>query len=98
MGGYPQMLDRERLLDLIERWKEAKRQGQLVSASELCAECPEHADELERMIGKLRRVWEMLPTKVPPAQSPTDQGLPPAPERIGPYRVEQLVDWGSYGA
>jgi hypothetical protein len=40
----------ERVVDLLERWSELSRQGQPVSASELCADCPDLIGDLERHI------------------------------------------------
>jgi serine/threonine protein kinase len=37
-----------RLLDLMERWQSLQQQRQMVSAAELCADCPELAGDLEQ--------------------------------------------------
>ena len=47
------MRDEERLDDLLVRWEELTEAGQIVSAEELCRECPELTEELQRRIDAL---------------------------------------------
>ncbi len=44
----------ERLLELMERWYEGERSGQPSGVEELCAGCPELADELRQHIDEAR--------------------------------------------
>jgi WD40 repeat protein len=54
------MPSEERLFDLLERWEEMQKQGQEISARELCADCPELLPDVEQAIGKLRKVDSQL--------------------------------------
>src|SRR5437588_774095 len=40
----------ERLLDLLERWRELADQGREIGAEELCADCPELIPELKQQL------------------------------------------------
>jgi hypothetical protein len=40
----------DRLVDLLLRWEEMREQGRLVSAEELCRDCPELLDEVRRRL------------------------------------------------
>src|SRR5262249_38710031 len=40
----------DRLMDLLLRWEEFREQGRLVSAEELCRDCPELLDEVRRRL------------------------------------------------
>ena len=51
------MADDERLFELLERWEELQRQGQEISARELCADAPELQRKLEQAIGCAR--WDV---------------------------------------
>jgi hypothetical protein len=44
------------LLDLLERWQALEKQGRIVTAAEVCSDCPELADELERVARFTRQV------------------------------------------
>jgi len=81
------MTDQERLDVLLDRWEEAREQGQEPSASELCKDCPELANELAVVIRDLKRTdWmfesddeqdiDFLP--LPPIESLSAHALVPA--------------------
>src|SRR5215831_8377610 len=40
----------DRLMDLLLQWEELREQGRLVSAEELCRDCPELLDEVRRRL------------------------------------------------
>ncbi|MCE9568098.1 MAG: protein kinase [Planctomycetes bacterium] len=44
------MPSEDRLMDLLLEWEELREQGRLVSAEELCRDCPELIDEVQRRI------------------------------------------------
>ena len=46
----------DRLLDLLVRWDELRRQGRDATAEELCSDCPELAGELRGRIEALRGI------------------------------------------
>ncbi len=50
----------DRLGELLLRWDELRRQGRDLSAGELCADCPELADELGRRIEAVRDMESVL--------------------------------------
>jgi eukaryotic-like serine/threonine-protein kinase len=50
----------DRLGELLLRWDELRRQGHDVSAGELCADCPELADEVRRRIEVVRDLEPVL--------------------------------------
>src|SRR4051812_48339568 len=83
------------LTSLLKRWEEAQDRGQLLSASDLCAEAPHLAAELQTAIEALRRSQrppaaaaatapaeaDPYATQPPSADQATlgPQGVPPAP-------------------
>jgi hypothetical protein len=50
----------DRLIELLLRWDELRRQGRDPSAVELCADCPELVDELRRRIEVVRGMEPVL--------------------------------------
>src|SRR5262245_29777875 len=81
------MSDQPRICDLLVRWEEAKAEGRLLSAEELCADQPDLIDAVRFRIAKLEAVDGWLlgdsngstrPTAVGPRQPP--------PEQEGGYR------------
>jgi serine/threonine protein kinase len=73
----------DRLGELLLRWDELRRQGRDPSAGELCADCPELADELRRRIEVVRGLEPVLdvePTHSVP--TPRDGG----PDGLGSDR------------
>ena len=48
--------DRERILDLIVRWEEAKAQGQDPAPEEMCRDCPELLSGFRRQVERLGEV------------------------------------------
>lgn len=54
------MSDQEKLEDLLDRWEEAREQGQDLSASELCQDCPELAEDVASEIRMLKATEWML--------------------------------------
>src|SRR5689334_497220 len=49
----------ELLLDLLERWSDARQQGRPISTEELCAGCPELRPALERQIARHRHLEQL---------------------------------------
>lgn len=84
------LTDEDRLADLLVRWEERREQGQEVSAQELCRDCPELAQELDRRITALKATaW--LDKPIPAATTFQDRrGDPPATARTlaGRYRLD----------
>lgn len=64
----------ERLLDLLERYRELKGQGRKVSAAEVCAQCPELLQELEEQIRFQRALeWQASAEAEPAVIDPPGQ-------------------------
>ena len=71
--------------ELLLRWQELRQQGQVVTAAELCADCPELAGELQRCMETVDHWEQFLDT--------CDEGEAPStvPESFGKYR-RQLAE------
>src|SRR5262245_23109512 len=67
----------ERLLDLLERWDLARRDGRPGTPEELCADCPELLDELKRQIA----LQERLSALARPAKDTDHGGRESTPSR-----------------
>src|SRR5215472_14202738 len=63
----------DRLVELLLRWEELRDQGQLISAEELCRDCPELLEEVRR---RLKNFPIMAPIGGPNAE--TRNIVPPA--------------------
>lgn len=59
----------ERLDTLLLRWQENKQRGTELSASDLCGDCPELAEELSKRIDFLRRMEDMMQTRLSSADA-----------------------------
>jgi len=49
------MVDEDKIIDLLVQWDQRRQQGEIVSAQDMCRDCPELADELERRIADLMK-------------------------------------------
>ena len=61
------------ILEILQRWERHRQQGRLLSAKELCTECPEHSATVARHVHALRSIYSVLNT--PPTQVPPGSGL-----------------------
>lgn len=66
-AGYT--MTEERLDGLLLRWQESKQRGKELSATNLCVDCPELAEELAKRIDFLRRMEVMMQTKSSAAEA-----------------------------
>jgi hypothetical protein len=57
-GGVPPQQDRSRVEELLRHWADQRRQGQTLSAKELCRDCPELAPEVARQIAAVTATVE----------------------------------------
>jgi WD40 repeat protein len=76
-----------RVSDLLFRWEELHEQGQDLSAAELCADCPELAEELDRRIRALRALRPLLrqnEQRTTPELGPAVAPLSASPPRCVP--------------
>ncbi len=72
-GSRGVMSNEEALDDLLSLWQSAQAEGRDVSARELCRDCPELAEELDRRIAVVRRMNELIQPceePSPPAEAP----------------------------
>jgi hypothetical protein len=89
-------MSEERLDDLLLRWEDLTREGQAVTAENLCRDCPELAEELQRRIDALQGLaW--LSEARNPAQSASQftllaQGSEPVPG----YRLSERLGRGGF--
>jgi serine/threonine protein kinase len=96
----------ERLDDLLVRWEELTEAGQNVSAAELCRECPELIEELQRRIDALGEMDWLAGRPDIPAEV-HDQGtqpfagesplLAPGAELVAGYRLVRRIGKGGFG-
>jgi len=70
---------RDPLMDLLLRWEECRREGREVSAEALCADCPEHTNELLRRIDILLAMDGLLGDEDDPPPLGEDSPLTSGP-------------------
>jgi eukaryotic-like serine/threonine-protein kinase len=94
--------DRERMLELIVRWEEARAQGQDPRPEEFCGDCAELLSGFRRQVERLGEVeWLNGPidaaatTPGGVSQSPRDDDLPRL--LADRYRLDALVGAGGFG-
>jgi serine/threonine protein kinase len=83
-------MNEERLNDVLSRWQEQQLQGRDPPAAELCADCPELAEELSKRIGVLRRMNGLAQPGGAPANPDPDTRTSPG-QPVLPGDVETLV-------
>jgi serine/threonine-protein kinase len=70
------MAPNARIEELLLRWEELLAQGQMLSAEELCRDCPEYRDELARRIRALQAMRNVLGSvETGPHQQPAVSAL-----------------------
>ena len=97
----------DRLGELLLRWDELRRQGRDLSAGDLCADCPELADELRRRIAVVRSLEPVLdvepthsvvtPGDGGPGGSGSDRRLPDDLHATAVYRPQRYHAQGGLG-
>lgn len=93
--------ERDRILDLIVRWEDARAQGQPVEPEQLCESCPELLSGFRRQVARLGQVaW----LEGPIAEASGTGDVPgPSPDLDLPrmladrYRLDALVGEGGFG-
>jgi eukaryotic-like serine/threonine-protein kinase len=88
-------LNEDRLVELLQRWDELRRQGCDVTARELCTDCPELAEELARRIEAVREVESVLDIEHTGGDS--DRILPDVLHASAEYRPQQFHAHGGLG-
>jgi tRNA A-37 threonylcarbamoyl transferase component Bud32 len=77
------MADTERVLQILERWDELRREGKEVAPEELCQECPELLDAVKQEIRDLERLGPLFePTRAEAATPPREAGQPEWPATV----------------
>jgi mono/diheme cytochrome c family protein len=97
--------DGDRVEELLLRWEEARQRGLRPSVEELCADCPELAEELRRRVRAVVTMENVLGVARPEDGSRTTGLLPGGPDsappellpRIPGYEVLGLIDRGGMG-
>jgi serine/threonine protein kinase len=102
----------ERLMVLLERWAAEADEGRLLSAAELCRDCPDLLPEAERRIAVLRQFHLLAPpemstavegeaqretTDSEPALATSGVALPDIGGRFGRYEVLDELGKGGMG-
>jgi eukaryotic-like serine/threonine-protein kinase len=95
-------IDREKMLDLIVRWEEAKAQGLEPSPEDFCGDCSELLSGFRLQVQKLGEI-EWLNGPIDAAPTPTG-GVPQLPRDddlprllVDRYRLDALVGVGGFG-
>jgi hypothetical protein len=87
----------DRLEQLILRWQELHEAGRPVSARELCADCPELTEALQRSM-KVLAYWEGF-LQMSPEPEPSREATPgPFAPAFGKYRVVRALGRGGQAA
>src|SRR4051794_35604551 len=94
--------ERERILDLIVRWEEARAQGQDPEPEELCRECPGLLSGFRRQVERLGQVeWLNGPIEADTTTPGSISAMTPdadLPRMIGDrYRLDALIGQGGFG-
>jgi serine/threonine protein kinase len=77
-----------RVSELLLRWQELRREGRTFTAAELCVECPELADELQRRLVTVDHWEQFLGT------SDEAVAAQATPASFGKYRVVRILGEG----
>src|SRR5262245_1989040 len=100
----------EQLQDLLSRWQRLSDAGEQPSATELCRDCPELLEELERKLAALERIGGLaaLSQGGTPLTRALDESAPtlPPPELLpaqlagvlAGYEIHKLLGQGGMGA
>src|SRR5262245_54790742 len=104
------MTREEQLQDLVSRWQRRSAAGEHLSPTELCQDCPDLIDELERRLAALERIGALaaLPEGGTPLTRALDEEEPtlPPPEQapirlirdLPGYEIGKLLGQGGMGA
>src|SRR5262249_41199054 len=91
-----------RLSSLVLRWQEERRQGRTPSLDDLCADCPELREAVQRQLDTLASM-AAFPAPQPPRRTsagpihPEPPG-PGLPAQAGRFRLGAVVGRGGMGA
>jgi hypothetical protein len=77
-----------RVSELLLRWQELRQEGRTVTATELCGECPELADELQRRMVTVDHWEQFLGT------GDDEEAAKATPAAFGKYRVVRILGDG----
>lgn len=100
------MAENASLAELLLRWEDQKSRGQILSPAELCRDCPELADQVERQIRILQSFDQLIAscgTEGPRTGreaadvTPPKQAATPAPGQLGRYRLDGVLGEGGFG-
>jgi serine/threonine-protein kinase len=81
LKGREVMVSAAQVSELLLHWEDLRRQGQTVSAEELCRDCPEHLAEVRRQLAALQAMYQVMDTGGTDQLTalPGQPATPPAP-------------------
>jgi serine/threonine protein kinase len=91
--------------ELLHRWETARRQGELLTAEAMCADCPHLLDEVQRRIQSIIAMEQILGVtesdslsmhSAPTLNARTQPSTEPLPSIPG-YEVLRIIDHGGMG-
>ena len=92
------MINDDRIADLLIEWEEMLEQGQKVSAEQLCQDCPQLIEEMEKRIEALRATAWLLKDHEEGRDASTAIGMDQSGTVLaGRYRLDQLIGEGGFG-
>jgi hypothetical protein len=96
------MVNRERLAELLLKWEEAWEHGEDIPASRLCPDQPDMAVELQRRIDRLKRMAWMAAGEEGGGDGQNEEPAPPTDPRVGTtlngrYRLDAVIAEGGFG-
>ncbi len=93
-GRHPDSQDDDPVTDILVRWEELRLLGQVLSAEELCRDCPEHLEEVRRRLWALQVVYRLLDSDTvffrTTGGSPEEWRAVPRPQVPGYEILEEL--------
>jgi len=92
------MMGDDRIADLLIEWEEIQEQDREISAEQLCQDCPQLIEELEKQIKALKATAWLLKDHEEGRHAGTTIGTDQSGTVLaGRYRLDQLIGEGGFG-